>query len=115
MSGRTARLNPEGLVASTLLALLATAGVFYVNIMSALVDGLVTGLGFSTAQSGNVAAANVYGAACGALVAVFIVTHIRWRTVALVLLMGLIAIDVGWMSVPDGKVLTTVRFFHGLV
>jgi hypothetical protein len=115
MSGLRARLNPEGLIASTLLAFLATAGLFYVNIMAALVDGLVTGLGFSTAQAGNVAAANVYGAACGALLAVLIVTHIRWRPVALVLLVGLIAIDVGSMSVLAATLLTTVRFFHGLL
>jgi len=115
MSGLNARVNPQGLIASTLLAFLATAGLFYVNIMSALVDGLVTGLGFSNAQAGNVAAANVYGAACGALLAVFIVTRIRWRPTAFLLLIGLIAVDLASTGVHAATLLTTVRFFHGLL
>ncbi|MGB0132232.1 hypothetical protein, partial [Dokdonella sp.] len=45
-----------------LFALLATAGFFYINIMSAIVDGLVTGLGFSNTEAGMVGSANIYGA-----------------------------------------------------
>ena len=40
-----------------LLAFVATAGFFYINIMAAIVDGLVTDWGFSNAQAGGVAAA----------------------------------------------------------
>ena len=71
---------PDGEVARVLLAFLATAGIFYVNIMPALVDGLVQGAGFSNRQAGLVGSSNVYGAAIGALIAVFIVKRIRWRT-----------------------------------
>lgn len=115
MSALAARVNPEGLVASTLLAFLATAGLFYVNIMSALVDGLVTGLHFSNAEAGNVGSANVYGAAAGALVAVFTVKFISWRPVALALLATLIAIDLGSTLIHGATPLTGVRFLHGLV
>ena len=114
MSRLSARVNPEGLVACTLLAFLATAGIFYVNIMAALVDGLVTGLGFSNAEAGNVAAANVYGAAMGALVAVFIVKRIAWRPVACALLATLIAIDLSSMAIHAAQWLTAVRFMHGV-
>ena len=89
-----------------MLAFLATAGLFYVNIMPALVDGLVTGLGFSNAQAGNVAAANVYGAACGALIAVFIVKRISWRPVACALLAVLIAIDLASTLIHSASLLT---------
>src|SRR3546814_7899330 len=62
-----------------LLALVATAGFFYVNIMAAIVDGLITGLGFSNAQAGTVGAANIYGASVGSLLAVLLVRRLRWR------------------------------------
>ena len=48
------------------LAFLASAGLFYVNIMPAIVDGLKEGLAFTDRQAGFVASANVYGAAVGA-------------------------------------------------
>jgi predicted MFS family arabinose efflux permease len=114
MSRLNARVNPEGLIASTLLAFLATAGLFYVNIMSALVDGLVTGLGFSNAEAGTVASANVYGAASGALLAVFLVKRIPWRATACALLLGLIAIDLSSTVLHAAPLLTAVRFLHGL-
>jgi len=114
VSRLSANVNPEGLLASTLLAFLATAGLFYVNIMPALVDGLVTGLRFSNAQAGNVAAANVYGAATGALTAVFIVKRILWRPVAWALLLTLISIDLASTFIHLAPLLTVVRFVHGL-
>ena len=57
---------PNSEIARVLLAFLATAGLFYVNIMPALVDGLIEGLQFSNRQAGFVGSANVYGAAAGA-------------------------------------------------
>ncbi len=77
------RAAPDGLLACVLLAFLATAGLFYVNIMPALVAGLIDGLGFSNREAGFVGSANVYGAACGALVAVFLVRRLPWRRVEL--------------------------------
>ena len=66
-------LNPEGHLTRLLLALLATAGLFYVNIMPAIVEGLIIGLDLSKKQAGIISSANVYGAAFGAFAAIYIV------------------------------------------
>jgi len=106
---------PNGEIARILLAFLATAGLFYVNIMPALVDGLIEGLGFSNRDAGLVGSANVYGAAVGAFTAVFLVKHINWRMAAVVLLCGLIAIDLGSMLLENPPALIGTRFVHGCV
>jgi len=109
------RVDPDGLVAAVLLAFLATAGLFYVNIMAALVTGLEDGLRFTPRAAGLVASANVYGAAAGALVAVFLVPRLPWRRVAVAALVGLIAIDLASTRVGDAPTLTAVRALHGIV
>jgi MFS family permease len=106
---------PDGEIARVLLAFLATAGLFYVNIMPALVDGLIEGLGFSNREGGLVGSANVYGAAIGAFSAVFVVKRINWRLAAVVLLSGLITIDLVSMFLTSANVLIGTRFVHGCV
>lgn len=106
---------PDGLVASVLLAFIATAGLFYVNIMAALVSGLQDGLGFSARSAGMVASMNVYGAAIGALAAVFVVARLRWKPAALALICTLISIDLVSTAVTAPGALTALRFVHGLV
>lgn len=98
-----------------LLALIATAGFFYVNIMSAIVDGLITGLGFSNAQAGMVGAANIYGASVGSLVAVFLIRRIRWRPVLITLLTLLLLLDLGSALIRTPEIFVGVRALHGLV
>ena len=106
---------PNGEVARVLLAFLATAGLFYVNIMPALVDGLIEGLGFSNQQAGFVGSANVYGAAAGALAAVFLVRRIPWRATSVILLAGLITTDLVSMLLDSAPLLIAVRFIHGCI
>jgi hypothetical protein len=106
---------PNGEVARVLLAFLATAGLFYVNIMPALVDGLIEALGFSNRDAGLVGSANVYGAAVGAFSAVFVVKRINWRMAAVVLLCSLIAIDFASMLLKNAPALIGTRFAHGCV
>jgi len=106
---------PNGEIARVLLAFLATAGLFYVNIMPALVDGLIESLGFSNRDAGLVGSANMYGAAVGALTAVFLVKHINWRSTAVVLLIGLIAVDFASMMLTSANALIGTRFVHGCV
>ena len=106
---------PDGEIARVLLAFLATAGLFYVNIMPALVDGLIEGLGFSNRDAGMVGSANVYGAALGAFAAVFVVKRINWRLAAVALLIGLIAIDLASMLLKNPPALIATRFLHGSV
>lgn len=112
---RLPRAAPDGLVASVLLAFLATAGLFYVNIMSAIVAGIADGLGVSEQQAGWVGSANVYGAAAGALLAVFIVKRVAWRPAAIIALLSLISIDIASSYLTSIDMLVGVRFLHGLI
>lgn len=107
--------SPNGEIARILLAFLATAGLFYVNIMPALVDGLIEGLGFSNREAGLVGSANVYGAAVGAFSAVFVVKKINWRIAATILLFGLITVDFISMVLSSAPVLIGTRFAHGCI
>ncbi len=98
-----------------LFALLATAGFFYVNIMSAIVDGLITGLGFTNVQAGMVGSANIYGASVGALVSVFVVRHVQWKTALAILLGLLLVMDLSSTVIHTPAVLIPVRALHGFI
>lgn len=106
---------PNSMYARVFLAFLATAGLFYVNIMPAIVDGLKQGLGFTDQQAGFAASANVYGAAFGALAIVFVVKRLRWRPVAYTLLGLLIGMDLLSMLVTGPGLMTAARLIHGCV
>jgi len=103
------------MLARVLLAFLATAGFFYVNIMPALVDGLKVGLGFSNKQAGLIGSCNVYGAACGAFLIVFLVRRLNWRSTARLFLLGLIGMDLLSMLVKNPFALMGARFLHGFI
>jgi predicted MFS family arabinose efflux permease len=105
---------PNGLIAAILLAFLATAGLFYVNIMAAIVDGLVSGIGLTEAQAGQIGSVNIYGAAAGALLSVFLVKRLPWKALALVCLVVLITIDLGSIAVASYDVMFPVRLIHGV-
>jgi predicted MFS family arabinose efflux permease len=83
--------------------------------MPAIVEGLQTGLHFTAAVAGRIGAANVYGAAVGALLASALVTHWPWRRAALALLIMLIGIDVASMFVSGSTALLAIRALHGTV
>ena len=106
---------PDSMLARLLLAFLATAGLFYVNIMPALVDGLVEGLSFTNKEAGLVGSSNVYGVAVGAFLIVFLISRINWRTAAWIFLSGLITIDIVSIFIGDAQLLTALRFFHGFI
>jgi predicted MFS family arabinose efflux permease len=103
------------MIARVFLAFLSTAGLFYVNILPALVDGLITALGFSNQQAGSVASANLYGAALGALLIVFLIRKLNWQVMALLFLCGLISIDLLSMFVTEAKTMIALRFVDGFV
>ena len=104
---------PDGWIAAVLLAFLATAGLFYVNIMAAIVDGLVAGLGLTEAQAGQIGSINIYGAAAGALVSVFLIRTVPWRWLASACLTVLIAIDLASTQIGTFELLLPVRALHG--
>ncbi len=103
------------MTARVFLAFLASAGLFYVNIMPTIVSGLIDALGFTNQQAGNVASANMYGAAAGALFIVFLIKKLNWQLVATLFLAGLIIIDLLSMKLTDPTVLVFVRFLHGFI
>lgn len=109
------KARADSMVTRVLLAFLTTAGLFYVNIMPALVDGLKEALQFTNQQAGMVGSANVYGAAVGAFLIVFVVHKINWRLTSFLLLIGLIAIDFFSMKITSVSILTGVRFLHGCI
>ncbi len=98
-----------------MLALLATAGFFYVNLAAAIVDGLVGSLGYSSAQAGTVMSANIYGASVGGLIAVFVVRRWRWRPSLVALFAMMIALEAASMFVHTYPVLLPLRALDGLV
>ncbi|RPH92914.1 MAG: MFS transporter [Lysobacterales bacterium] len=109
------KVSPNGLTARLFLAFLATAGLFYVNIMPAIVNGLIEALHFSNQQAGSVASANIYGAAFGALLIVPFVRRMNWQAVALGFLLALVCIDLASLAVAHPTTLVVVRFLHGFV
>lgn len=113
-ASRLPTVSPDGLLAGIFLSFLATAGLFYVNIMAAIVDGLIVGLGLSEQEAGLVGSVNIYGASVGALIAVVMIKSVPWRPAAYALLITLIAIDLLSMPVTDGTVLLVLRALHGL-
>lgn len=108
-------VDADGMVARVLLSFLATAGLFYVNIMPALIDGLKEGIGFTNKEAGMVGSFNMYGGACGALLIAFIIRRITWKPVARWMLLGLILMDLLSMPVRDPVLLMLVRFVHGCI
>lgn len=112
-SGRA--VPPNSMLARVFLAFLASAGLFYVNIMPAIVDGLKEGLAFTDQQAGFAASANVYGAAVGALLVVFLVKRISWRPVSYALLAALILLDLLSMLITTPEPMIAIRFAHGFV
>ena len=113
MTRRT--VAPDSMLARLFLAFLATAGLFYVNIMPAIVDGLKEGLQFTDQQAGFTASANVYGAAAGALLIVFIIKRLSWRPVSYTLLGILIGMDLLSMLIALPGPMIAIRFVHGFV
>lgn len=108
------KVLPNSILARVYLAFLTTAGIFYINIMPAVINGLKEGLDFSNQQAGFVSSANLYGAALGALSAVFLIKRINWRAWAYVLLVMLVAIDFSCIFISNANTMIAVRAIHGL-
>lgn len=109
------RAAPDGMAARILLSFLATAGLYYVNIMPALVDGLQQGLHFSNREAGIVGSLNMYGGACGALLLALVVRRLDWRRWSCRLLLALVVLDLLSMLAHTPLVLMGVRFVHGVI
>lgn len=109
------KVSRDGMWARVLVSFLASAGLFYVGIMPAIVDGLKQGLGFTNRQAGLVGSLNVYGAAAGAFLMAFLIRRLRWRSAAHWLLLGLISMDLVSMLLSGPSALMGARFAHGFI
>jgi len=107
------RAAPESLAAYLMLAVVTTAGIFYVNILPVLVGGLVESLDYSNQQAGKVTAANIYGAALGSLIAVLLVKRFPWKRTVVGALLPLLALDLLSPSIVAHESLTALRFIAG--
>lgn len=107
------KVERNSMTARVFLAFLTTAGLFYVNIMPTIVSGLIEALDFTNQQAGNVASANMYGAAAGALLIVFLVKRINWQLAATLFLVVLIGIDLASTQMTNPDTMVMVRFLHG--
>ena len=108
-------VSPDGLAAAVMLAFLATAGLFYVNLGGAFLTAFVDGLGISREAAGYIVSANKYGAAFGALIATLGTRFLPWRKVAYLVLPGMIAIDLLSFQITNADILVGVRFLHGMI
>jgi len=93
----------DGEIARVLLAFLATAGIFYVNIMPAIVDGLIEGLGF------------IRGAFVGISLAVLSGMNAEFDTTGQMAALGGFASKMGLASGPAVAALVVGESNYGLV
>lgn len=109
------RIEPNSFLALLFLAIIGTAGIYYVNIIPALVGALVDSLGFTKQQAGYVSSANIYGAAAGAILSVFMVKRFPWKKIAISMLSLLIAIDLITPAFTSPYTLMAIRLIAGTV
>ena len=105
----------NSLVAAVLYSIIATAGLFYVNLGGAFLSAFVDGLGVERDVAGYIVSANKYGAAFGALLATFFVKKLEWRFVLRILFIFLIVVDLISTQIKNPDTLILVRFLHGTI
>lgn len=102
--------------ASLLLAFLASAGLYYVNIFPAITDALMEGAGLTSIDAGQITSANAMGAAFGALIITLLIRRIpRWKLTSTGLLLALISMDVITILQSSTDILVLLRFCHGII
>ncbi|MCF6194848.1 MAG: hypothetical protein L3J46_11010, partial [Kangiellaceae bacterium] len=102
--------------ASLLLAFLASAGLYYINIFPAITDALMVGAGLTSMEAGQITSANAMGAAFGALTITLLIRLIlRWKFTSIGLLFALISMDVITILQSSTDILVPLRFCHGII
>lgn len=104
--------RPTSLVAALLLG---CVGVFAIMAGPILTEVLVTGLGMSPADAGQVFAAEALGTALGPVAAAFWMPRVRWRTAAIAALLVVIAGNLVSASLASAGALTGLRFVVGFL
>jgi predicted MFS family arabinose efflux permease len=108
-------IHQESMLAAVMYAILATAGLFYVNLGGAFLSAFVDGLGVGRDEAGLIVSANKYGAAAGALIATFLVKNIPWRKSAAVLIVLMMIVDIISSQITSADNLIAIRFLHGTI
>ena len=108
-------IHQESTLAAVMYAILATAGLFYVNLGGAFLSAFVDGLGVGRDEAGLIVSANKYGAAAGALIATFLVKNIPWRKAAAGLLVLMMVVDIISSQITSADNLIAIRFLHGTI
>ena len=108
-------LNQSSVLAAIFYSIVATAGLFYVNLGGAFLSAFVDGLGVERDVAGFIVSANKYGAAFGALIATFIVKKVEWRKVIRLLFITLIIFDLISTQFSNPQTLIILRFIHGTI
>ena len=114
-SNLSSTFSQSSAIAAILYSIVATAGLFYVNLVGAFLSAFVDGLGVERDVAGYIVSANKYGAAFGALIATFIVKKVEWRKVVRILFIGLIAFDAISTQFTNPQTLIILRFIHGTI
>ena len=108
-------INQDSLLNAFFLSILATAGLFYVNLGGSFLSAFVDGLNIERDSAGFIVSANKYGAAFGGLLAAIFIRRLSWRKSSYFLLCSLILVDVISSRVPNAELLIYIRFFHGTI
>ena len=108
-------IHQDSLLNAFFLSILATAGLFYVNLGGSFLSAFVDGLNIERDAAGFIVSANKYGAAFGGLLAAIFIKKLIWRKSAFALLFILISIDIISSQIPNANLLIFIRFLHGSV
>ena len=108
-------INQDSLLNAFFLSVLATAGLFYVNLGGSFLSAFVDGLNIERDAAGFIVSANKYGAAFGGLLAAIFIRRIIWRQSAFLLLFVFFSIDIISSQINNANLLILIRFFHGSV
>ena len=108
-------IHQDSVLNAFFLSILATAGLFYVNLGGSFLSAFVDGLSIERDAAGFIVSANKYGAAFGGLLAAIFIKKLIWRKSAYTLLFILISIDIISSQIPNANLLIFIRFLHGSI
>ena len=112
---KSSTFDQSSIIAAIFYSILATAGLFYVNLGGAFLSAFVDGLGVERDVAGFIVSANKYGAAFGALIATFLVKRLDWRKTVKLLFLCLIVFDLISTQISNPQTLILLRFIHGSI
>ena len=108
-------IHQDSILNAFFLSILATAGLFYVNLGGSFLSAFVDGLNIQRDAAGFIVSANKYGAAFGGLLAAIFIKKLVWRKSAYILLLFLISIDIISSQISNANLLILIRFLHGSI